>query len=101
MAFNHLGHYWLANGANMWIIYTNAPYGVGIDEGAQWMQANPEPFDTFPTPSGTIQLESGRFQKRAVYENGGLEISYNVLVENTKSPGWLPTFFDLDGGGNT
>jgi hypothetical protein len=101
MAFNHEGHYWLKNGASIWITYKNAPHGVGEDLGAQWIQANPEPFDTFPAPSGTIQLETGRFQKRAVYENGGLEISYIVLVENTESPGWLDTYFDLDGGGNT
>jgi hypothetical protein len=100
MAFNNVGHYWLANGHTMWVTILFAPHGVGQDRGAQWIMANPLPFDTFPTPSGTIQLESGRFQKRFIYTNGGTEVSYNCLVENTYSPGWLATWFDLSGGGN-
>ena len=62
MAFTS-GHYWIANGASMWV----AQWFDGaneVDVGAQWMMANPLPFDTFPTPFGTTQLETGRFQKR-------------------------------------
>jgi hypothetical protein len=62
--------------------------------------ANPLPFDSFPTPDGTTQLESGRFQKRFEYANGGTDWSYNCFVENSFSPGWNPTFFTLSGGGN-
>jgi hypothetical protein len=100
MAFAHIGHTWLANGQAVWQTVLFNPHGVGEDRGAQWIMGNPLPFDTFPTPSGTTQLESSRFQKRVVYQNGGAEWSYNCLVENTASPGWLPTWFDLTGGGN-
>jgi hypothetical protein len=100
MAFNNIGRTWLDNGATTWVTILFAPHGVGEDRGAQWIMANPLPFDTFPTPSGTTQLESGRFQKRVVYENGGTEWTYNCLVENTRAPGWLSTFFTLSGGGN-
>jgi hypothetical protein len=100
MAFNHVGHVWLVNGQSVWVTVRFAPTGIGEDRGAQWIMANPMPFDTFPTPSGTTQLESSRFQKRVVYRNGGTEWTYNCLVENTASPGWLSTWFDLSGGGN-
>ncbi len=53
MAFNNVGHYWLANGGSMWVTIRFS----GEDRGAQWIMANPLPFDTFPTPSGTTQLE--------------------------------------------
>jgi hypothetical protein len=100
MAFNHEGRTWLANGASVWVFHRVTPHGVGVDAGAQWIQASPQPFDTSPTPSGTLQFETSRFQKRSVYTNGGQDVAYIVLVENTPSPGWLPGFFDLDGGGN-
>jgi hypothetical protein len=101
MAFNDVAHIWLANGASVWVTYRSAPHGVGEDRGAQWIMAHPKPFDTFPTPSGTTQLESSRFQIRFLYANGGTDWSYNCLVENTASPGWNSTFFSLSGGGNT
>jgi hypothetical protein len=100
MAFAHVGHIWLANGGTMWVSVLFNPHGVGEDRGAQWIMANPLPFDTFPTPSGTTQLETGHFQKRHLYQNGGSEFTYFALVENTPSPGWLATWFDLTGGGN-
>lgn len=100
MAFNNLGKYWLANGGNMWVTLRFNPHGTGDDHGAQWIMADPMPFDTSPTPSGTTQLESSRFQKRVLYANGGTDWSYNCLVENTPSPGWLSTWFSLSGGGN-
>ena len=53
MAFNNVGKFWLANGANVWVTYRNTPHGVGVDSGAQWIMGTPIPFDTFPTPSGT------------------------------------------------
>jgi hypothetical protein len=99
MAFNNVGKYWLANGGTMWITLRFGQ--LGEDRGAQWMMASPLPFDTFPTPSGTTQLESSRFQKRFVYANGGTEWSYNCLVENTRSPGWNATWFTMSGGGNS
>ena len=101
MTFNNVGHYWLKNGESMWVTLRFGPSGAGQDHGAQWIMADPKPFDTFPTPSGTIQLETGRFQKRVVYMNGGTDWSYNVFVENTASPYWLSTWFCLQGGGNT
>ena len=101
MAFNNLGHYWLANGHSMWVTVRFGRNSAGEDRGAQWIMANPLPFDTFPTPSGTTQLESSRFQKRVLYANGGTDWTYNCLVENTAAPGWLSTFFTLSGGGNT
>jgi hypothetical protein len=100
MAFNNLGHFWLQNGYSMWVTYRYAPSGVGVDRGAQWIMADPKPFDTFPTPSGTTQLEVNRFQKRFVYRNGGGDWSYNAFVQNTPSPGWLSTWFCIQGGGN-
>jgi hypothetical protein len=100
MAFT-IGNFWLANGHNMWVTYWFSPHGTKDDMGAQWMLANPLPFNTFPTPSGTTQLETSRFQKRVLYANGGTEWTYNALVENTAAPGWLPTWFNLEGGGNT
>jgi hypothetical protein len=100
VAFNNVGHYFLVNGASTWITIRFNPHGVGEDHGAQWIMADPKSFDTFPTPSGTTQLESSRAQKRVVYQNGGTDWSYNCLVENTASPGWLPTWFSLTGGGN-
>lgn len=100
MAFNNVGHFWLANGGSTWVSVRFAPHGVGEDRGAQWIMANPLPFDTFPTPSGTTQLESGRFQKRFVRAHGGSEWTYFCLVENTRSPGWNATYFTLTGGGN-
>jgi hypothetical protein len=99
MAFNNQGKVFLANGQNVWITHrTGTP---GVDQGAQWIMADPMPFATFPTPSGTTQLESGNFQKRVVYANGGTDWSYNCLVTNTAAPGWLSTFFSLSGGGNS
>jgi hypothetical protein len=100
MAFNNAGKFFLANGANTWVTYRNMQHGVAVDMGAQWIMATPLPFDTFPTPSGTTQLESSRFQKRFLYANGGTDWSYNCLVENTAAPGWNSTFFTLTGGGN-
>ena len=101
MSFNNVGHFFLANGASVWVTYRYVPHGIGEDQGAQWIMATPLPFDTFPTPSGTTQLESGRFQKRVVYENGGTDWSYFALVQNTAAPGWHSTFATLQGGGNT
>jgi hypothetical protein len=101
MAFNNLGKFFLANGGNMWVTYRHLSGNIGTDAGAQWIMADPMPFDTFPTPSGTTQLESSRFQKRFLYANGGTDWSYNCLVENTPSPGWNSTFFSLSGGGNS
>ncbi|MET4644473.1 hypothetical protein ABZY10_39105 [Streptomyces sp. NPDC006539] len=98
MAFNNQGHYWLANGENMWV--TMKFGSVGTDRGAQWIMADPKPYDTSPTPSGIMQFEVSRFQKRHEYRNGGGEWSYNCLVENTKNPGWLGGWFCLSGGGN-
>lgn len=100
MAFNNVGKYWLANGATTWVTIRFSPHGTAEDRGAQWIMANPLPFDTFPTPSGTTQLESSRFQKRFLYANGGTDWSYNCLVENTAAPGWNSTWFTLSGGGN-
>jgi hypothetical protein len=100
MAFNNVGKFFLKNGVSTWVTYRYAPYGVGEDNGAQWIMATPLPFDTFPTPSGTTQLESSRFQKRFVYANGGTDWSYNALVENSAAPGWNATLFTLTGGGN-
>ena|ERR1700676_898258 len=100
MAFT-VGHSWIANGESFWFTYWFAPHGTKDDMGAQWALANPLPFDTFPTPSGTTQLETRRFQKRVLYANGGTEWTYNCLVENTANPGWLPTWMNLQGGGNT
>jgi hypothetical protein len=100
MAFNNVGKFWLANGANVWVTYRNTPHGVGVDSGAQWIMGTPIPFDTFPTPSGTTQLESTRHQKRFVYANGGTDWSYNCVVENTAAPGWHSTWVSLSGGGN-
>jgi hypothetical protein len=98
MAFNNVGKYWLVNGASTWV---TVRLNGGVDGGAQWIMANPLPFDRSPTPSGTTQLESSRFQKRFVYTNGGTDWSYNCFVENTPSPGWNSTWFTLSGGGNT
>jgi hypothetical protein len=100
MAFNNVGRFWLANGHKTWVTVRFKPHGIGVDRGAQWIMANPLPFDTFPTPSGTTQLESSRFQKRFVYANGGTDWSYNCLVENTAERGWNSTWFTLSGGGN-
>jgi hypothetical protein len=100
MAFNNVGRFWLPNGHTMWVTYRHIEAGIGVDRGAQWIMAAPRPFDTFPTPSGTTQLESSRFQKRFVYRNGGTDWSYNCLVENTRAPGWNATLFSLSGGGN-
>lgn len=98
MAFNRWGHFWLANGANTWItIRFGSP---SKDLQSQWMMPNPEPFDTFPTPSGTMQFEVSRFQRRHEYRNGGSDWSYIALIENTPSPGWLGGWFSLSGGGN-
>jgi hypothetical protein len=94
------GDFFLHNGESAWITQRFTRGGVSFDNGAQWIMANPKPFDTFPTPSGTIQLESGRFQKRVVYQNGGTDWSYNALIENTPNPGWLSTKFSIQGGGN-
>jgi hypothetical protein len=99
MAFNNVGHYWLRNGNSMWVNVTMGR--LGEDRGAQWIMADPKPFDTFPTPSGITQLETGRFQKRVTYTNGGTLWQYFALVENTASPGWNHTWFSLSGGGNT
>lgn len=99
MAFN-AGHYWIANGERYWVTIRFLSGGVAVDRGAQWIMADPKPFDTFPTPSGTTQLESTRAQKRFLYANGGTDWSYNCLVENTYSPGWNATWFSLTGGGN-
>jgi hypothetical protein len=101
MAFNNLGKFFLANGGNMWVTYRRLSGNIGTDAGAQWIMADPMPFDTFPTPSGTTQLESSRFQKRFLYANGGTDWSYNCFVENTASPGWNSTWFSLSGGGNS
>lgn len=98
MAFNGVGAAWLANGASVW--RTIGFGSVPSDRGAQWIMANPRPFDTFPTPSGNLQFEVGRFQKRHLYQNGGTALTYNVLVQNTPSPGWLSGWYDLQGGGN-
>jgi hypothetical protein len=100
MAFNDIGDYWLANGNSMWVSVRFAPAGVGQDRGAQWTMAGARPFSTFPTPSGTTQLETSNFQKRFIYSNGGTDWSYWCLVTNTYSPGWNATFFGLSGGGN-
>ena len=100
MAFNGVGKFWLANGKSTWVTIRFTPHGVAVDKGAQWIMASPLPFDTFPTPSGTTQLEVSRFQKRFLYSNGGTDWSYNCLVENTYSPGWNSTWFTLQGGGN-
>jgi hypothetical protein len=98
MAFVNVGHYWLANGASMWV---SIKFGtVGTDRKAQWIMADPQPFDTFPTPSGIMQFEVGRFQRRHEYRNGGSEYTYFCLVQNTPSPGWLGGWFSLSGGGN-
>jgi hypothetical protein len=95
MAYNNEGHYWLANGASIWILR-----GVGgVDRGAQVAMAIPKPFDTFPTPSGITQLETGHHQVRVTYTNGGTLWQYICLVENTLSPGWLATWFSMAGGG--
>jgi hypothetical protein len=93
----------LANGSSFWVTIRFGqltPGGSGKDIGAQWIMADPKPFDTFPTRPGTTQLESGRFQKRHLYANGGEDWSYNCFVENSFSPGWKATFFTLSGGGN-
>ena len=58
--------------------------------------ANPKPFDTFPTLSGITQLESGRFQKRFLYQNGETDWSYNSLIEKTYRPGWNATYTRFD-----
>jgi hypothetical protein len=100
MAFT-IGHAWLENGNSVWWNIFFSPHGTHDDMGAQWMMANPLPFDSFPTPSGTTQLETSRFQKRVVYANGGTDWTYHCLVENTAAPGWLPTWYNLQGGGNT
>jgi hypothetical protein len=100
MAFNHTGKWWLANGANMWVAWRNRPTGSGTKAGPIWVMAMPYPYDTFPTPSGTTQLEVLRSQVRFVYQNGGEDWAYYFLVENTRSPGWNPTWFGLSGGGN-
>jgi hypothetical protein len=99
MAFN-TGNFWLANGATTWVTVRLLSSGIGTDRGAQWIMAHPTPFSTFPTPSGTTQLESSRFQIRFVYSNGGTDWSYNCFVQNTPSPGWNATWFSLTGGGN-
>ena len=101
MVINDQGKFFLANGGSTWITWQWLPNGVGSDAGAVWLQANPKPFDTFPLPSGTIQLETGRFQKRVLSQNGGMDWSYIIFVENTQAPGWLSTFFSLSGGGNS
>jgi hypothetical protein len=100
MAFNNLGKFWLANGHSTWVYVRFAPHGTGEDRGAQWIQASPLPFDTFPTPTGYTQLETTRHQKRFLYANGGTDWWYYALVENSYSPGWNSTFFTLTGGGN-
>jgi hypothetical protein len=95
MAFNNVGHYWLKNGYHMWV-------GIkagGTDWGAQYLMAIPKPFDTFLTPSGITQLETGRQQVRFIYAYGGTEWHYYCLVENTPNPGWNDTWFSLSGGG--
>ena len=99
MAFT-VGNYWLANGASTWVSVRFLSGGVGTDKGAQWIMAHPLPFNTFPTPSGITQLESGRFQLRFTYTNGGTDWEYFCLVQNTPSPGWNGTWFNLTGGGN-
>jgi hypothetical protein len=94
-AFNNIGHYWIKNGSAFWA-------GIkagGTDWGAQVLMAIPKPFDTFPTPDGITQLETGRQQVRFLYANGGTEWIYFCLVENTYFPGWNATFFSLSGGG--
>lgn len=96
MAFNNVGHYFLRNGHSVWV---SISFRNG-DRGAQWIMADPKPFDTFPTPSGITQLETRHFQKRFTYTNGGTLWQYFVLVENTASPGWNNTWFSLHGGGN-
>jgi hypothetical protein len=95
MAFNNEGHFWLKNGESMWILRSVG----GVGQGAQILQAMPQPFDTFPTPSGITQLESTRQQVRFQYSNGGTLWTYICLVENTYSPGWNATWFTLSGGG--
>jgi len=100
MAFN-TGKYWLANGSSVWIIQWFGREGGGTDGGALWLMASPLPFDTFPTPSGTTQLETSRFQRRFVYANGGTDWTYNYFVENNLSQGWHSTWFTMSGGGNT
>lgn len=95
MAFNNEGHYWLKNGESLWILRSVA----GQELGAQVLMAIPQPFDTFPTPSGITQLETGRQQLRFQYANGGFEWTYICLVENSYSPGWHATWFTLSGGG--
>jgi hypothetical protein len=100
MAFNNAGHFWLANGESLWVTLRFFPHGNnGSDNGVQWIMASPlsEPFAGF---EGTTQLESGRFQKRVQGSNTGTDWSYNCLVENSYSPGWNATFFDVSGGGN-
>jgi hypothetical protein len=101
MAFNNIGRAWLANGASVWVMYHSAPHGVGVDRGAQWIMAHPEPYDTFPMPDGLTQLESGKFSIRFLSANGGAEWSYYCLVSNTSGPGGNATWFSLSGGGNT
>ena len=83
MAFNDVAHIWLANGASVWVTYRSAPHGVGEDRGAQWIMAHPKPFDTFPTPSGTTQLESSRFQ----------------IADGGRGPRFIETRAALDPGG--
>lgn len=100
MAFDDIGPLWIANGESFWVTVRFLSNGVATDRGAIWIMADPKPFDAIPVPSGTTQLESGRFQKRFLYANGGVDWSYNALVENSYSPGWNPTFFNLSGGGN-
>lgn len=102
MAFEGVGHYWLANGESLWVTLRFFPTGnKGAENGAQWIMANPL---SDPLPKGifigTTQLESGRFQKRVASVPGGVDWSYNCLVENSYSPGWNATFFDVSGGGN-
>jgi hypothetical protein len=98
MAFNNVGGYWITNGANFWV---NLEFGgIGTFAGPIWAMAIPRPFDTFPTPSGTTQLEIRRSQIRFLYQNGGQRWTYWFNVENTPSPGWNATWFGLSGGGN-
>jgi hypothetical protein len=97
-----VGHFFIAKGASVFGTYRWVPHGVGVDKGAQWIMATPLPFETFPMPSGITQLESGRFQKRFTFENGGMDWSYWALVQNTAGPGFgHNTFAKLQGGGNT
>jgi hypothetical protein len=95
-AFNNVGFFFLTGRRGWWV---DLIWGLGVDQGAQWIMADPEIEYEQKWGFVSVQLEVSRFQKRQEYNpnTGQTYVSYHCWVDNNTD---MKTFFSIQGGGN-